>query len=140
MLGPGEPQPLARYRLLHADLVVAHERAQAPAGALRFTLEPEPAEPLPPGARVALFTTGAERCAGVEPVLVSTNLARRGALATDLDGAVAAGCDVWLTELKAAAIDTVARRARAEGARLILVRNRPVGLDDALLDLYRDAC
>jgi hypothetical protein len=48
---------------------------------------------------------------------------------------------VWLTELKAAAIDTVARRARAEGARVIFLRNRPVGdgLDDALVRLYRDA-
>ncbi len=140
VVGPGEPEPLARYRLLHADLVVAHELATAaPPDAPRFTLRPEPAEPVPADARVALFTTGAERCEGVEPAFVSTNLARRGALAADLDRAVAAGCDVWLTELKAAGIDTVARRARDEGVRVILVRNRPVGLDDALLDLHRDA-
>ena len=51
------------------------------------------------------------------------------------------GCDVYLTELKAAAIDTVARRARAEGARVVFVRNRPVGdgLDEALVKLYDDA-
>ncbi|MGH2740991.1 MAG: hypothetical protein ACRDN8_00630, partial [Thermoleophilaceae bacterium] len=69
------------------------------------------------------------------------NLARRAALADDLDRAVREGCDVWLTELKAAAVDTVAARARAEGARLVFVRNRPVGdgLDDALVKLYRDA-
>lgn len=138
--GPGEPEPLARYRLLHADLVVAHEQAPAPPDAVRFTLRPEPVEQPPPGGRVALFTTGAEHCEGVEPELVSVNLARRGALSDDLDRAVAAGCDVWLTELKAAAIDTVALRARQEGVRLSFVRNVPLGLDDALLDLYRDAC
>ena len=40
------------------------------------------------------------------------NLARRAALAADLDRAAEEGCDVYLTELKAAAIDTVAVRAR----------------------------
>jgi hypothetical protein len=96
---------------------------------------------VPDGARVALFTTGAPRCDGVEPVLVSTNLARRAALEEDLDRAVEEGCDLWLTELKAAAIDTVAARARSEGVQIGFVRNRPVGdgLDEALVKLYRDA-
>ena len=71
--------------------------------------------------------------------MASTNLARRGALAEDLDRAAAEGCDVYLTELKAAAIDTVAERARREGARVVFLRNRPVGLDGdldaALLEL-----
>ena len=40
--------------------------------------------------------------------------------------------------LKAAAIDTVAMRARAEGLRLVFIRNRPIGIDDALVNLYRD--
>jgi predicted GTPase len=71
-------------------------------------------------------------------VLVSTNLAKRGALAEDLDRAAADGADLYLTELKAAAIDTVAMRARAEGARVVFIRNRPVGIDDALVNLYRD--
>ena len=88
---------------------------------------------------MALFTTRAESCDGVEPVVVSTNLARRSELAADLDRAAAEGCDVYLTELKAAAIDTVAERAAAEGARVVFVRNRPVGvdgdLDAALLEL-----
>ena len=47
-------------------------------------------------------------------------------------------CDVYLTELKAAAVDTVAVRARAEGARVIFLRNRPVGVDEALVKLYAD--
>jgi cyclic 2,3-diphosphoglycerate synthetase len=140
IVGSGEPEPMSGYGLLRADLVLAHEGAPAPPGALRFELRPEPAEPLPEAARVALFTTGAEVCEGVEPVVVSTNLARRSALAGDLDRAVAERCDVWLTELKAAAIDTVAMRARAEGARVVFVRNRPVGagLDEALQDWSRD--
>jgi cyclic 2,3-diphosphoglycerate synthetase len=139
VVGAGEHEPFAEYRILRADLVLAHEEADAPPGALRFSLRAEPAEPLSPGARVALFTTGAPACEGVEPVVASTNLARRAALAADLDRAASERCDVYLTELKAAAIDTVARRAAAEGARVVFVRNRPVGVDDALVKLYRDA-
>ena len=140
IVGPGDPQPLSGYGRLRADLVVAREDAVAPPGALRFRLRPEPSEPLGHAGRVALFTTGAETCEGVEPVVVSTNLARRSALTADLDRAVAERCDVWLTELKAAAIDTVARRALHEGVRVVFVRNRPVGdgLDEALARLARD--
>jgi cyclic 2,3-diphosphoglycerate synthetase len=140
IVGPGDPEPLSGYGLLHADLVLAREGAIAPPGALRFELRSEPAEPLPDGSRVALFTTGSKTCAGVEPLVVSTNLARRSALVEDLDRARAEHCDVWLTELKAAAIDTVAIRAREEGVRVIFVRNRPVGegLDEALAKWGRD--
>jgi cyclic 2,3-diphosphoglycerate synthetase len=139
VVGPGEPEPLGEYRLLHADLVLAHEEADAPPGAARFALRPEPAGPVPADARVALFTTGAPRCEGVSPVVASPNLARRGPLAADLARAAAERCDVYLTELKAAAIDTVARHARERGARVVFVRNRPLGVDEALLELYRDA-
>ncbi len=139
ILGAGSPEPFAEYRLARADLVLAAEGAEPPAGALPFRLRPEPLEPLPEGARVALFTTGAPGVEGVEPVVTSTNLARRTALGADLERAAAERCDVYLVELKAAAIDTVAVRARAEGADVVFVRNRPLGIDDALLDLYRDA-
>ena len=139
VVGRGAPEPFAEYRVMRADLVLAMEGAVAPPGAVTFELRPEPAGPVPEGARVALFTTGAERCEGVDPVVASANLARRSALAADLDRAAAEGCDVYLTELKAAAIDTVARRARAEGARVVLVRNRPVGVDDALLGVWSGA-
>ncbi|HMJ97526.1 MAG TPA: hypothetical protein VK486_16885 [Thermoleophilaceae bacterium] len=143
ILGAGPPEPFAEYRLARANLVLAAEGAGAPdppPGALPFTLRPEPLEPLPEGARVAVFTTGATSVHGVaDPVLVSTSLARRSALATELDRAAAERCDVYLTELKAAAIDTVAVRARHEGARVIFIRNRPIGIDDALVKLYRDA-
>ena len=113
-------------------------------------LEPEPAEELPPGAAVACFTTagpGAEprqratlARRGVEPVTWSHNLARRRELERDVDAALDAGCEVFLTELKAAAVEVVAARAHAAGARVVFLRNRPVAvagesLDDRLLSL-----
>jgi hypothetical protein len=110
---------------------------------VRFELRPEPAEPLPPDARVALFTTAVGPWDGLEPLVASANLARRSQLDADLERARAERCDVYLTELKAAAIDTVAMHARREGARVVFVRNRPVGIDrdlDAeLLRLHDDA-
>jgi cyclic 2,3-diphosphoglycerate synthetase len=145
VLGQGSPEPFAEYRLARADLVLAAGGAAGTApgpapGAIPFTLRPEPVESVPPDARVAVFTTGATAVEGVpEPVLVSTNLARRSALGVELDRAAAERCDLYLTELKAAAIDMVAIRARAEGARVVFIRNRPVGVDDALVKLYRDA-
>jgi cyclic 2,3-diphosphoglycerate synthetase len=141
ILGAGAAEPFAEYRLARADLVLAAEGAPAPpVDAVAFTLRPEPLEPLPEDARVAVFTTGATSVHGVsDPVLVSTNLARRSKLAAELDRAAAERCDVYLTELKAAAIDTVAMRAHAEGARVVFIRNRPIGIDDVLVKLYRDA-
>jgi cyclic 2,3-diphosphoglycerate synthase len=141
ILGAGRPEPFAEYRLARADLVLAAEGApDPPPGAVPFSLRPEPVEELPDGAGVAVFTTGATDVEAVpDPVLVSTNLARRAALAGDLDRAAAERADVYLIELKAAAIDTVALRAREEAARVVFIRNRPVGIDDALVKLYRDA-
>ncbi len=142
ILGAGTPEPFAEYRLARADLVLAAEGApDPPQGAVPFSLQAEPLGEVPEGSRVAVFTTGGDRLEGIpEPVLFSTNLARRSVLAAELDRAAAEGCDVYLTELKAAAIDTVAMRARADGARVVFIRNRPVGIDDALVKLYRDAC
>jgi hypothetical protein len=124
---------------MRAQLLLAHPDAHAPPRAVRFELRPEPAEPLPADARVALFTTGAPGCDGVAPLVTSTNLARRSALGADLERAAAERCDVYLTELKAAAVDTVARRAVERGARVVFVRNRPHGVDEALGKLYDDA-
>jgi predicted GTPase len=141
ILGAGPPEPFAEYRLARADLVLAAKGAPgAPTGAVPFELRPEPLEPVPDNARVAVFTTGGTRVEAIaDPVVFSTNLARRSALAEELDRAASEHCDVYLTELKAAAIDTVAMRARAEGARVVFIRNRPVGIDEALVNLYRDA-
>jgi cyclic 2,3-diphosphoglycerate synthase len=144
---------LGPYRLMRSDLVLAAARLgddelreieRFGAGRiLRFELRPEPAEPLPADARVALFTTGAEPWDGLDPLVASVNLARRSLLDADLERARAQRCDVYLTELKAAAIDTVAMHARRDGARVAFVRNRPVGvgayLDAELLRLHADA-
>ena len=141
---------LGPYRLQRADLAVmtADDPGLAEAAArwcrgpvIPVTLEPEAVEPLEPGARVAFFTTGAGLPAALDPIVVSRNLARRPALAEDLRRAGAERCDVYLTELKAAAVDTVAEAADRAGARLVFVRNRPrerpgePGLDAALLEL-----
>src|SRR4051794_30477230 len=129
---------LGPYRLMRADLaLVMNGDEQLAADVVRYvpglvgrcTLRPEPVEPLPEGARVALFTTGATTAEGVEPAVASTNLARRSELAGDLERAAAAGCDVFLTEIKAAGIDTVATFARERGAQVVFLRNRPVGID-----------
>ena len=139
VIGAGPAEPFAEYRVERAELVLAPEGAAAPAGALPFRLEPEPAEPLPDAARVAVFTTGGPPPSAVEAVVASTNLARRGALTRDLERARAERCDVYLVELKAAAIDTVAQAAQAQDARVVFLRNRPLGIDEALLELRRDA-
>jgi cyclic 2,3-diphosphoglycerate synthetase len=107
-------------------------------------LEPEPAEEVPEGARVACFTTAStdveasqrEALArrGVEPRRWSGNLARRRDLERDVDEALRDGCDVFLTELKAAAVEIVATRAMQEGARVVFLRNRPVAVAGESLD------
>jgi cyclic 2,3-diphosphoglycerate synthase len=144
---------LGPYRLMRSDLVLAAEGLDdgrlrvveqfASGPVVRFALRPEAAEPLPDGARVALFTTAVGPWDGLDPVVASANLARRSALEADLERAREESCDHYLTELKAAAIDTVAMQAAREGARVVFVRNRPVGLDtdlDAeLLSLHDDA-
>jgi cyclic 2,3-diphosphoglycerate synthetase len=141
IIGAGPRQPFDEVRIARADLVLtADGAADPPAGSLPFDLRSEPLEQIEPGARVAVFTTGATQIHGIpDPLLVSTNLSRRAALADDLDRAQAEHADVYLTELKAAAVDTVARRAQAAGARVVFLRNRPLGIDDALVNLYRDA-
>jgi len=58
---------------------------------------------------------------------VSSNLADRAALRTDLEAAP--GYDVLLTELKAAAVDLAAEHALAAGAGVVFVDNRPVSRD-----------
>jgi len=75
---------------------------------------------------------------GVEPRRWSGNLARRRDLEDDVEQALSDGCDVFLTELKAAAVEIVATRAVQAGARVVFLRNRPVAvagesLDDRLL-------
>jgi cyclic 2,3-diphosphoglycerate synthetase len=141
-------EALGPYRVLRSDLVLAMRDLPeeldrlCPGRVVRTWLAPEPAEEIPDDARVAFFSTSEGQIAGVRPVVASANLARRGALAEDLARAEEEGCDVYLTELKAAAIDTVAVHARRVGARVVFVRNRLLSddpdLDELLAGLAAD--
>lgn len=150
---------LGPLRLMRADLVVligaeaSTEVAQwTRATVIGCDLTPEPVERVPEGARVAAFTTAPPEAAerlraalsrqGFELIVLSTNLARRDQLEEDLKAAERERCDYFLTELKAAAIDTVAEHAEGCGAHVVLVRNRVVpragqpDLDEQLWRLY----
>ncbi|HEX2234309.1 MAG TPA: hypothetical protein VHG69_13200 [Thermoleophilaceae bacterium] len=150
LAGAGALDALGAYRLLRADLALVGDAGDldavaevCPGAVMRFSLRPEPVEDVPADARVALFSTGHARPQGIEPVVASPNLGRRSLLSLDLDRAAEERCDLYLTELKAAAIDTVAARAVRDGARVVFLRNRPVGLDGdldrALLGVWSDA-
>jgi cyclic 2,3-diphosphoglycerate synthetase len=163
---------LGPYRLLGAQLVLiadAHRLAAGELAALKASLgvwcesaplvgcrlEPEPNTEVPPDARAAFFSTASpehetelrEALAGrgIDVRVLSTNLARRAALREDLARAEREGCDVYLTELKAAAIELVAEEADRRGVEVVMVRNRPVSipgepdLDAELLGLLERA-
>jgi cyclic 2,3-diphosphoglycerate synthetase len=79
---------------------------------------------------------------GCEVVAASGNLSDRGRLAGDLNGM--RGVEAYLTEIKAAAVEAVTRRAATEGRPVFYCDNEPVEvgevgnlLDDALLALAR---
>ena len=103
-----------------------------------IVFRPRPVEPVA-GQRVAFFTTAARagvdglvahlrQAHGADVTLVSTELARRPALAADV-AAAASRADVYLTEIKAAAVDVVAEAAAAAGKRLVFCDNEPVAVD-----------
>src|SRR5207237_9257359 len=95
------------------------------AAVMRFDLRLRPAEPLA-GRTTALFTTGPAPYDHVpEVVFASRNLADRRALREDLRSVDA---EVYLVELKAAAIDVVAEAAAERGAELVLADNEVVPL------------
>ncbi len=127
------------YRVLISDLVVRVGGGPAPTikdvRVVDATLRLRPLEPLR-GRRTAVFTTGPAPIDGLDADVVhlSRNLADRTALRSELAGVDA---EVFLVELKAAAIDVVAEAAAARGAHLVLGENEVVapGLDDALLAL-----
>jgi cyclic 2,3-diphosphoglycerate synthase len=128
------------YRALISDLVltmsvdVATEAEALGRPALRFDLRLRPVEPLD-GRRAAVFTTGPARLDHLDGVVShSQNLADRERLALDLEHVDA---DVYVVELKAAAIDVVAEHAAARGVEVVLAANDVVapGVDDALLRL-----
>jgi cyclic 2,3-diphosphoglycerate synthase len=130
------------YRVLVSDLVLAMDERVAEQAAeltdapvVHFDLRLRPAAPLG-GRRTAVFTTGpapVDRL-DAEVVHVSRNLARRDALRDELAGLEA---EVFLVEIKAAAIDLVAEAAFERGAEVVFADNEVVaeGLDAALLAL-----
>ena len=71
-------------------------------------------------------------------VHVSRNLARRDALREELERVEA---EVYLVELKAAAVDVVAETALARGAEVVLAANDVVSdeLDERVLELAQQA-
>src|SRR5439155_16794860 len=113
-----------------SDLVVGV--GDVPGADVRVDLRLRALQPLR-GRRTAVFTAGPapiEHLDG-EIVHVSRNLANRDALRAELERIDA---DVYLVELKAAAIDVVAEEAAARGAELVLAANDVAGdgLDDAV--------
>jgi cyclic 2,3-diphosphoglycerate synthetase len=111
---------------------------------VQTVFRPRPAQPIR-GRKVAFFTTAPEGAVprlaraladdhGAEVVLVSTGLADRGRLAPDVAYAVREA-DVFLTEIKAAAVDVVAEAAVAAGRELVFCDNEPVARDGDLGDI-----
>jgi len=150
---------LGAYRLLLVDLVVLTSCEEPLGDAARVgTLQaaiadvapklevvetvfrPRPVESVR-GRRVAYFSTApevvhdglaahlADAC-GAEVVLVSGNLSRRDALRDDLPGAAKA--DVFLVEIKAAAIDVVAEAAAEREIDVVFADNEVLATVDDL--------
>jgi cyclic 2,3-diphosphoglycerate synthetase len=86
-----------------------------------------------------VFTTGPAPTDGLdaEVVHVSRNLAQRDALREELEHIDA---EVYLVELKAAAVDVVAEAAQERGAEVVLAANDVVSaeLDERVLALVSD--
>jgi cyclic 2,3-diphosphoglycerate synthetase len=130
---------LNAYRLLVSDLVVATGKIDADAvralkdvPIVQVELRLRPLEPLE-GRRVAVFTAGDVPTDDLDGdvVLASSNLSNRELLRRDLERADA---DVFLVELKAAAIDVVAEDAERRGIEVVLAANDVVSTGDLDLD------
>jgi cyclic 2,3-diphosphoglycerate synthetase len=116
------------YRVLISDVVVLTGdgdpgpiRALKDVPVVRVDLRLAPQRPLA-GRRVAVFTTGPAPVEHLDAdvVLVSRNLADRPALRADLEGLDA---EVYVVEIKAAAIDVVAEAAAERGAEVVFAAN-----------------
>ena len=148
---------LNAYRLLLADVVLVtmaddsagwHAVSDAVRRVVRSgvavvptTLQPRPLTDVrgrevayfcaaPAGAHARL-RTHLEDAHGARVVLVSGNLADREALRSDIRDVDA---EVFLVELKAAAIDVVAEAALARGAKVVLAANDVVAVEETQLD------
>jgi cyclic 2,3-diphosphoglycerate synthase len=127
------------YRVLVSDAVVLFGDGDAEAvrglkkiPVVRAELRLRPVSPLH-GKRVAVFTTGPAATEGLDGdvVSVSRNLANRARLTEDL---LRTDADVYLVEIKAAAIDLVAEAAVKQGAEFVFAENEVVSseLDDVI--------
>jgi cyclic 2,3-diphosphoglycerate synthetase len=137
---------LNAYRILISDLIVVTGGADEPlleaiarikdVPVVPVELRPRPVDPVA-GRRVAFFSTAPasaheilarhlEEAHGAKVVNVSGNLARREALRTELERVDA---EVFLVEIKAAAIDVVAEAALARGSELVFADNELVSSD-----------
>jgi cyclic 2,3-diphosphoglycerate synthase len=161
---------LGAYRLLLSDLVVLTNCEEPLASAegigrlraavadvkkdlpvVETILRPKPVEPIE-GRKVAYFTTAPEVIHdrlrrhledehGADVVLVSGSLSRRSELRSELDSDEARTAEVFLIELKAAAIDVVAETASDRDVSVVLCDNevRTIGggldLDEQLVAL-----
>jgi cyclic 2,3-diphosphoglycerate synthetase len=130
------------YRVLVSDLVVLVGggdvnaiRALKDVRVLTAELRLRPITPVH-GRRVAVFTTGPAVTDGLDAdiVSVSRNLANRPQLTEDL---ARTDAEVYLVEIKAAAIDLVAEAAHERGVEVVFAENEVLceGLDAAILGL-----
>jgi cyclic 2,3-diphosphoglycerate synthetase len=118
-------------------------------------LRPSPSQSIA-GRRVAFFTTAPSAIHprlrehlvhkhGAEVVLVSGNLARRADLHADLGSDEVRSADLYLVEIKAAAIEVVAKTAAERGVDIVFADNAVVPLagepqiDEHLLALAKAA-
>jgi cyclic 2,3-diphosphoglycerate synthase len=152
---------LGAYRLFLSDLVVLTmcEEPLATPGhveALRLAiadvdpdlaviatvLRPRPAESVE-ARRIAFFSTAPaaihdrlrehlEREHGAEVVHISGSLANREELLTELDSPAVSSAEVYVTEIKAAAIDVVAEIAETRGLPVVFADNEVVPLPGEL--------
>jgi cyclic 2,3-diphosphoglycerate synthase len=122
------------YRVLISDLVVlvgggdaSAVRALKKVPVIAAELRLRPVAPLH-GRRVAVFTTGpaATDQLDADVVSVSRNLANRAQLREDL---LRTDADVYLVEIKAAAIDLVAEAALRRGAEVVFAENEVISPD-----------
>jgi len=124
-----------------AALVAAAHAVRPELDVVTTVFRPRPVQSVR-GRRVAFFTTAPEAVVprlaqslaedrGADVVLVSADLADRGKLAPAVARA-AREADVFLTEIKAAAVDVVAEAAAAAGRELVFCDNEPVAVEGDL--------
>lgn len=138
----GAEEPVATLEEVR-ELVQAIQRIRPGVPVARTVFRPKPLEPID-GARVVFASTAPpallehlarhlEAAHGCTVVAASPHLSNRARLREDL-AAAAGSADVFLTELKAAAIDVVAALGEELGIRTVLADNVPEPVEGDDLD------